>query len=148
MTDTTHTALAGKGKRTTRKPPAKHGYSGSGQKPADKPGRIDAAPDRPLGRGNRKRQPYQEDDANDTLPDDEDEGGFDLELVAVEVLRGIMNNRKAMPVERIAAAKAVAQIEMRGGAGSGGAVSRLSRDEICAEIARTRQALDANTLKS
>jgi glycerol-3-phosphate O-acyltransferase len=40
--------------------------------------------------------------------------------------------------QRINAAKALAALDLRGAAGQSSAVSRMTRDELCAEIARIK----------
>ena len=89
---------------------------------------------------------------------DEDEAGFIEQPIdftdfpegssPADYLRGVLTNPKAMIGEKISAAKALADIERRAGGPGGTGADRLTREELCAEIARMRDLIGHNPLKS
>ena len=65
-----------------------------------------------------------------------------------DYLRGVLSNSGAQISEKISAAKALADIERRAGGAQGSGADRLTREELCAEIARMRAEIGHIPLKS
>jgi hypothetical protein len=81
-------------------------------------------------------------------------GGFTDQPIEItdkspsEYLRWVLSSADAEISEKISAAKALADIERRAGAAQGSGADRLTREELCAEIARMRAELGHIPLKS
>jgi hypothetical protein len=72
--------------------------------------------------------------------------GFSLSdqgLTARQTLEAAMQDPDADLSQRINAAKALAALDLRGAAAQSSAVSRMTRDELCAEIARIKGMIPA-----
>jgi hypothetical protein len=85
---------------------------------------------------------------------DVDDAGFSPQAIEItdkspaEYLRFVLNSSDAEVSEKISAAKALADIERRAGGAQGSGADRLTREELCAEIARMRAEIGHIPLKS
>lgn len=85
---------------------------------------------------------------------DGEEGGFTAQPIEItdkspaDYLRWVLSSGDAEISEKISAAKALADIERRAGGAQGSGADRLTREELCAEIARMRAEIGHIPLKS
>jgi hypothetical protein len=86
--------------------------------------------------------------------DDWDGAGFTAQPIEItdkspaDYLRWVLSSHDAEISEKISAAKALADIERRAGGAQGSGADRLTREELCAEIARIRAEIGHIPLKS
>ena len=83
-----------------------------------------------------------------------EEAGFSAQPIEItdkspaDYLRWVLSGSDAEISEKISAAKALADIERRAGGPGGTGADRLTREELCAEIARMRAEIGRIPLKS